>query len=204
MILGSAFNDALVDSGSTMQLGSWSLTPVRLGEIDSIQLLDKRVQEWMQRVASPVFAVKWHDSPRQDGGGAFVMFRHGVPHDAYPHEIAYVVNMAILYHLGVSSVLVTSSVGVLDRKIPTDAPILIEDILLMENLMPAAPSRPDGHFFDKDARYIPPGSSVCSVWCDRQLDLGLPQPGHLLVGEEGLLSEALSSWLDDTCGRSHA
>jgi len=48
------------------------------------------------------------------------MFRHGIPHSKFPQEINYVINMAALLHLGVRALLVTSSVGVLDSRIPTD------------------------------------------------------------------------------------
>jgi 5'-methylthioadenosine phosphorylase len=100
------------------------------------------------------------------GRTAWVLFRHGVPHKYLPNQIPYRAQAAALAESGCRALLVTSSVGVLDRSLPLHEPLLLSDLLMPENRLP------DG--------------SDCTMY---------PQPlagqAHLVV-EEGLFSSELS------------
>lgn len=104
------------------------------------------------------------------GREAWVLFRHGVPHQLLPHQIPYRANAAALSAKGCRALLVTSSVGVLDTSLPLDKPLVLADLLMLDNRLP------DG--------------SICTVF---------PEPvagqGHLVL-EEGLLSSALSEQVE--------
>ena len=73
-----------------------------------------------------------HRSPR----GSWVLFRHGVPHRLLPQHINWRANAQALKQVGVSSLLVTSSVGVLDGALPLYRPLLVADLLMLENRLP--------------------------------------------------------------------
>jgi 5'-methylthioadenosine phosphorylase len=100
------------------------------------------------------------------GREAWVLFRHGVPHKLLPHQIPYRAHAAALGAKGCRALLVTSSVGVLDASLPLDSPLVLSDLMMLDNRLP------DG--------------SACTIY---------PEPvagqGHLVL-EEGLLSSALS------------
>ena len=66
----------------------------------------------------------------------FCVFRHGIPHSTLPHHINYQGYIAALQQLGVKSLLITSSVGVLNRNIPLFLPMLVTDILMPYNTLP--------------------------------------------------------------------
>lgn len=98
-------------------------------------------------------------------GDAWVLFRHGLPHRFLPHQIPYRAHAAALAEVGVESLLVTSSVGVLDAAVPLDTLLPVGDLLMPENRLP------DG--------------SACTMW-----PTPAPGQGHLVVGG-GLLAPAL-------------
>jgi len=107
----------------------------------------------------------------QAGKDAWVLFRHGVPHQYLPNQIPYRAHAAALKAVGCEALLVTSSVGILDTALPLDAPILMGDLLMLENRLP------DG--------------SACTVFNDTGGD-----QGHL-VFDEGPFSAALSAQVSD-------
>jgi 5'-methylthioadenosine phosphorylase len=137
VILGSAFKEPV--------LGGFELAPVtfrtRLGDVT------------LRRY------------PRDDLD-AWVLFRHGTPHRYLPHQIPYRAHTLALLEVGCRALLVTSSVGVLDRALPLDQPLLVSDLLMPQNRLP------DG--------------SACTMY---------PKPaddqGHLVL-DEGLFSKQLS------------
>ena len=100
------------------------------------------------------------------GRTAWVLFRHGVPHKFLPNQISYRAQAAALAESGCQALLVTSSVGVLDRSLPLHAPLLLSDLLMPENRLP------DG--------------SDCTMYPQP-----LPEQAHLVV-DEGLFSAELS------------
>ncbi len=73
-----------------------------------------------------------HRYPR-DGGEAYLVFRHGVPHGLLPNQVPYRANALALQQVGCDALLVTSSVGVLDRSLPLDTPIPVADVLMPDN-----------------------------------------------------------------------
>src|SRR3990167_5465062 len=67
---------------------------------------------------------------------AVVLFRHGSPHRYLPNQIPYRAHAWALASAGVRSLIVTSSVGVLDPAVPLHQPLLVSDILMLENRLP--------------------------------------------------------------------
>ena len=109
---------------------------------------------------------RWSGGERE----GWVVFRHGVPHRYLPHQIPYRAAAAALRAAGCRALLVTSSVGVLDPSVPLDVPLVLSDLIVLENRLP------DG--------------SACSMF---------PEPGdrqgHLVL-DEGLFSGALSEQVE--------
>ncbi len=102
-----------------------------------------------------------------------VLFRHGAPHRFLPNQIPYRAQAAALHEVGCDRLLVTSSVGVLDRELPLDAPIPISDLIMFGNTLP------DG--------------TACTVFPD-------PAAGQWhLVLDAGLISDPLTAQLEDLC-----
>lgn len=85
--------------------------------------------------------------------GGVVIFRHGRPHRRLPHQIDYRAQARALAKLGCRGLLCTSSVGVLDPSIPLHRPLLIADLLTLDNRLPdgspctsfLSPSEEQGH-----------------------------------------------------------
>lgn len=111
----------------------------------------------------PVILHRWAHS---GGDPAWVLFRHGSPHRYLPNQIPYRAHACAMAEIGVESVLLTSSVGVVDLDIPLYRPLLVTDLVMLDNRLP------DG--------------SACTLF-----DMPWPGQGHLVV-EEGLLSPALN------------
>ncbi|MGI9038967.1 MAG: 5'-methylthioadenosine phosphorylase [Gemmatimonadota bacterium] len=70
------------------------------------------------------------------GRPAYVSFRHGRPHSRLPHQIPYRAQAWAFREVGCAALLVTSSVGVLDGDIPLGRPILLDDLLMLDNRLP--------------------------------------------------------------------
>jgi 5'-methylthioadenosine phosphorylase len=101
----------------------------------------------------------------------YVLYRHGMPHFLLPNQINYRAQAAALESVNCGALLINSSVGVLDARLPIYKPMLVTDLLMPENRLP------DG--------------STCSVF---------PEPkeshGHLLL-REGLFSKELNAWINE-------
>lgn len=108
----------------------------------------------------PVVLHRWNR-----GRPAWVLFRHGAPHRYLPNQIPYRAHACALAEVGVEAALLTSSVGVMDLAVPLFSPLLVSDLVMLENRLP------DG--------------SACTVY-----DEPWPGQGHLVL-EEGLFSPAL-------------
>ena len=100
---------------------------------------------------------------------AYVAFRHGLPHTFLPHQIPYRALAAAFAEVGCGALLLTSSVGVLDANVPLHRPLLVRDLLTLDNRLP------DG--------------SACSMFTEPA-----PQQAHLVL-REGLFSRALGAQL---------
>jgi 5'-methylthioadenosine phosphorylase len=96
---------------------------------------------------------------------AYIMIRHGLPHELLPNQINYRTQAAALKQLGCGALLINSSVGVLDAGLPLYKPMLVTDLLMPENRLP------DG--------------STCTMFPEPVAD-----QWHLLL-KEGLFSKAL-------------
>ena len=97
---------------------------------------------------------------------AYVLFRHGVPHQLLPHQINYRAQAQALEQLNCGALLVTSSVGVLDAALPVFKPMLVTDLMMPDNRLP------DG--------------STCTMFIESSAN-----HGHLVV-TGGLFSRALN------------
>lgn len=64
------------------------------------------------------------------GRDAIVVFRHGRPHRWLPHQIPYRAHASA--RAGVTSLVVTSSVGVLDPGVPLHEPLIVDDLLMLD------------------------------------------------------------------------
>ena len=100
------------------------------------------------------------------GRTGYLSFRHGYPHRLLPHQIPYRAQAAAFAQAGCGALLVTSSVGVLDTSLPLYEPLLVTDLITLENRMP------DG--------------SPCTLFVEPT-----PDHGHLVL-HEGLFSKALT------------
>ncbi len=107
---------------------------------------------------------------------AYVLFRHGVPHRLLPHQINYRAQAAALAAVGCQALVVTSSVGVLDPRLPLFRLLLVGDLLMPENRLP------DG--------------STCTMFPHPA-----PGQGHLVL-REGLFATALAGQLRTLADRT--
>jgi 5'-methylthioadenosine phosphorylase len=109
-----------------------------------------------------------HTLHRVDGadGDAYVSFRHGLPHRLLPNQIHYRAQAAALEEIECGALLVTSSVGVLDADVPIYKPLLLDDLIMLDNRLP------DG--------------SACTMFTEPS-----GEHGHLVLND-GMFSGALS------------
>ncbi len=106
---------------------------------------------------------------------AAVIFRHGLPHSLLPNQVNYRALASSLRELGCRSLMVTSSVGVMDGELPLYRPLLLGDLLMPDNRLP------DG--------------SACTLF-----DRPRAGQGHLVL-EEGMFSTALGDQAAAICER---
>ena len=117
-------------------------------------------------VATPFGAQTLH-RVRGAARPAYVAFRHGLPHAFLPHQIPYRALAAAFAEVGCGALLATSSVGVLTADVPLYRPLLVRDLLTLDNRLP------DG--------------SACTMFTQPS-----PQQAHLVL-REGLFSRALGT-----------
>jgi purine nucleoside phosphorylase len=67
---------------------------------------------------------------------AYVLFRHGVPHTYLPNQIPYRANAWALKEVGCGALVVTSSVGVFTKDLPLFQPLLVSDLVMLDNRLP--------------------------------------------------------------------
>jgi len=144
-ILGSAFSESLP--------GELDLEP------------DEIETEW-----GPQTLYRWTGADRP----AYVLFRHDLPHRLLPNQIDYRAQAAALRAVDCKGLLVTSSVGVLDPDVPLYRPLLVEDLIMLENRLP------DG--------------SACTMFTDPE---GVRDGhGHLVI-DDSLFATALTEQVRD-------
>jgi purine nucleoside phosphorylase len=102
---------------------------------------------------------------------AYVLFRHGVPHTYLPNQIPYRANTWALKEVNCGALVVTSSVGVTDPDLPIFQPLLVSDLIMLENRLP------DG--------------STCTMFTEPSDD-----HAHLMI-TEGLFNPELRSQLSE-------
>jgi len=107
-------------------------------------------------------------------GSAYVIFRHGLPHKLLPNQINYRAQAQALQQLGCGALLVTSSVGVMDASLPLFKPLLLSDLIMLDNRLP--------------------NGEACTMFPDPEAN-----HGHLVLNE-GLFSEALDQQIQKIGG----
>ena len=112
---------------------------------------------------------------------AYVIFRHGLPHQTLPHLVNYKGYAAALKEVNCSALLVTSSVGVLDECIPLNQALIVSDLLMPDNRLPSG--------------------ELCTIFDRMEHKTALSanlkdalQPGHLVL-KSGLFSKPLNQQL---------
>ena len=126
VILGSAFQESLPET---------------------LHLVKKNIStSWG---AQQVFEVEKTDGDQR----AYIIFRHGLPHKLLPNQINYRAQAAALKKLHCGALIITSSVGVMDPELPLYKPMLLGDLIMLENRLPdgsactmfTQPSEEHGH-----------------------------------------------------------
>lgn len=121
------------------------------------------------RIATPWGEIVLHRIAGLDRP-AYIRFRHGYPHQLLPNQIPYRAQAWALREVACGALLVTSSVGVLDANIPLFRPLLVNDLMMLDNRLP------DG--------------ATCTMY-----DRPHPDQGHLVLNE-GLFSLELSQQVE--------
>jgi len=87
----------------------------------------------------------------------WVVYRHGPSTTMLAHEINYKANIWALRQMGVSVLLLTSSVGCVSEGIQLNAPLLITDLLMLDNSLPdgSACTYGEGYLICGDALFSP-------------------------------------------------
>ncbi len=138
-----------------------------LGSAFSKESLDE--YEWTELSIPTPFGDQTLYKTEGAGRTAYLIFRHGLPHSLLPNHINYRAQAAALKEVNCGALLVTSSVGVMDKGLPLFQPMLADDLIMADNRLP------DG--------------STCTMF---------EKPGHNhahLVLNEGLFSRALNQQL---------
>lgn len=121
-----------------------------------------------QRISTPFGEVSLFHLPDSDPP-AFVLFRHGTPHTFLPNQIPYQANAWALREVGCGALVVTSSVGVFTQDLPLFEPLLVKDLVMLDNRLPSG--------------------NTCTMFTEPTLD-----NAHLII-TEGLFSAELNSQL---------
>jgi purine nucleoside phosphorylase len=123
-----------------------------------------KLDDW--HVSTPYGGVTLYRMPDTDLP-AYVLFRHGLPHSLLPHQIPYRAHTWALKEVGCGALLVTSSVGILEQELPLFQPLIVDDLIMLDNRLP------DG--------------STCTMFTE-------PSKTHAhLIITEGLFSPALNA-----------
>ncbi len=105
---------------------------------------------------------------------AYLLFRHGLPHRLLPNQINYRSQAQALELVDCGALMITSSVGVLDSDLPLFKPMLLTDLVMLDNRLP------DG--------------SACTMFSQPS-----QKQGHLVV-TEGLFSKELNQQIQRLAG----
>ena len=92
---------------------------------------------------------------------AYVIYRHGLPHNTLPHQVNFRGYIEALKSVGCTALLLTSSVGVLQSNIPLYTPLLAHDLLMPFNRLPTGevctlfplPTAKQGHLVLQDGLF---------------------------------------------------
>ena len=122
-------------------------------------------EQWVDTPFGEQLLYKVEGLPRP----AYLIFRHGLPHSLLPNQVNYRAQAAALQQVGCGALLVTSSVGVMDLDLPLYQPMLVDDLVMLDNRLP------DG--------------STCTMF-----EHAGPENAHLVL-TEGLFSKSLNEQL---------
>lgn len=93
----------------------------------------------IHEVTTPFGVVEVHevfDREEQELPPVFVLYRHGVALHTLASDINHKANMWAMKALGCTVLLLTSSVGACHEQIPFNKPLVITDLLMLENRLP--------------------------------------------------------------------
>jgi 5'-methylthioadenosine phosphorylase len=74
--------------------------------------------------------------PHREDAPSWIIFRHGLPHQVLPHQINFRGYIAALKEVGCRSLIICSSVGVLDSQVPLYQPMFAADLLMPDQRLP--------------------------------------------------------------------
>lgn len=134
-----------------------------------------------ETVNTPEGPVTLHRTAR--GRAAYCLFRHGLPHRLLPNHIAWRANAWALKQVGVGGLLVTSSVGVLDATVPLYAPLLVGDLLMLENRLPDGSQCTVFQRPGADQAHLVLDEGIVSAALGAQVRQLAQETGHPIAGE---------------------
>lgn len=111
---------------------------------------------------------------------AYILPRHGVPYAWYPQQIPYRAHAWALKAAGVGALLVTSSVGVLQQRVPLDTLLDVGDVVWPDNRLPDGSActlfgTEGGHLVLREGLFNPALRAQVAALCS-QHDLALAGP----------------------------
>lgn len=133
-----------------------------------------------ERVDTPEGAVTLYRAAR---GRAWCLFRHGLPHRLLPNHIAWRANAWALKQVGVGALVVTSSVGVLDAGVSLYQPLLVRDLLMLENRLPDGNQCTVFQRPSPDQAHLVLDEGVVSAALGAQVRSLAQQAGHPIAGD---------------------
>jgi 5'-methylthioadenosine phosphorylase len=141
-----------------------------------------QMPQWLdlqpRQISTPYGEATLHALPGSDPP-AYALFRHGVPHRLLPHQIPYRANAWALREVGCGALLVTSSVGVLFQDIPIFQPLLVSDLIMLDNRLP---SESHAHLMITEGLFSP---ALRSQVADLAESTGWPIAGEVVFGYVG-------------------
>ena len=152
-----------------------------------------KMPQWLslqtQKFSTPYGEAILHLVPDTDPV-AYVLFRHGVPHTYLPNQIPYRANAWALKEVNCGALVVTSSVGVTDPDLPIFQPLLVNDLIMLENRLPdgstctmfTEPSKDHAHLMITDGLFNP---SLRSQLAEMAEAVGWPIGGEVIFSYVG-------------------
>jgi purine nucleoside phosphorylase len=131
-------------------------------------------------IATPYGSQKVYKKESQTNIG-YLLYRHGLPHQLLPNQINYPEQIWALRELGCKALLSTSSVGVLTEAVPLFKPLLLDDLLMLDNRLPKKTAN-QGHLVLREGLF---SKSLNQQILDLSAGLIAKNAKHLVFGYFG-------------------